>query len=147
MRALTALLAGLFLAIAPAAHAAAFQPEGVAAERIATDGVRYMAYTKADGMTRVIDDREGTEFEVATPPDCDNVRAIGGGQLAWSCGRPRDPWYGAAMLLDLRTRTVHEPAGLDDLEQQEAYFFEGNGATWYAVGSHWLLGTEGLAAH
>lgn len=142
--------------VAAPARGAAFQPEGAVAERIASDGKRYLAYTQPDGVTRLVDGREGRVLDIGTPPNCDNVRAIGGGQLAWSCtrGRDRPPgprgsdlWSGAAMLLDLRTFTIHEPAGLDRLEAEEDSRDFPVPAVWHDVGSHWLLGTETSVAH
>ena len=146
MRACLSLLVAVLCVLLPTT-ADAFTPEGVTAERIASDGNRYMAYTQPDGTTRVIDGREGRTFDVATPSNCDDVHAIGGGQLAWNCTRGSDHWHGAAMLLDLRTLTVHEPAGLDGLEYQESATNFPVEAVWHDVGSHWLLGTETSIAH
>jgi hypothetical protein len=86
----------------------------------------------------VRDDVSGEEYSVPSPAGCRlSLTAAGGGQALWGgCAGPgRAPASTAyAQLLDLRTRTFHEPAGMVELARR----YQSVG--WENVGSHWLIG-------
>jgi hypothetical protein len=93
-----------------------------------TDGYRYAAYGPDAHTTRIVDTLTGSSFDVPNPDGCSSPTAIGGGQLLWDCNQ----------MLDLATRTVHRPAGLDALSDE----FTGDtlDVVLISAGSEWLEG-------
>ena len=86
-----------------------FTPTGDAIGPVRTDGVRYAAYEPTPGVTRVLDTRLGTQFEVATPCDVryrSDPVFIGGGTLMWGCF----PDSEGPMVLDIASRVVSRAA-------------------------------------
>ena len=108
-------------------------PVAEGATALVSDGHRYVAVETADRTTVVLDDVTGERRSVTPPGACrDGLRAVGGGQVLWSClGDPR------AALFDLASgelRSLPIPDGLATVEDPAS---PGN---LYGVSREWISG-------
>lgn len=148
------------LALAGPAAAAGLRPVGKTVDAVVSDGARWVAFSPDYDTTRVIDTRTNRSFDVATPDGCSaldpnstdlgasGVLAIGGGQLVWGC-EPDDPVGQEPLrMLNLHTRRVHKPAGLDAMLAGEGSPHSAGSWSlrWRVVGTHWIVGRDRRSA-
>lgn len=130
----TAVVSVLLLTAAPVR--AEFRPLEPHVERLVSDGERFAVAARTDRSLAVFDD-EGPAPGLA-PPACAapgasaRLLSLGGGKALFACPRKPDGSLDVA-ILDLVTRAVVVPSGLDALDREaEADAFA------FAVGRHWL---------
>ncbi|WP_354697326.1 hypothetical protein DSM112329_02950 [Paraconexibacter sp. AEG42_29] len=118
---------------------------------VLADGERWAAWQPDASTTRILDGRTGTLTDVAVPDAClaragapfdagagRGLTAIGGGQLAWTCGTTGTVTT-YPTLLDLRTMTVRLPAGLPTLLPSPASFYlPPCPGAWTGLGTRWV---------